>query len=522
MNQKHSLPSFVFRLRKLAVSVLLAGIFATGVRAGSFALNEQSVSSLGSAYAGGAAQAEDASTIFYNPAGLARLPGGELQVDGHYLIPTAYFQNQGSQVRAPGTVFNGEPLRGINSGDAGLDKLLPNVYLAQPLFHHPRYGDLTVGFGVSVPFGLETDYDSSWVGRYAALRTKLTTLDLQPSIAYRFFDRISIGLSLDVQYASARLSQAVDFGGLGAQILGQSFYPRLPAIARGPVETAYARAGFVPEGRDGFSELYGDGWDVGFTVGGLFEYLKAGENPFFQDGRIGVSYRSGITHNILGRAEFRDVPLLSAPGAPVQFPAAATLQNVFPDQSATARIDLPEVYHVSVYQRFLHQFALLGDLEWTRWSRLQTVPITFGNPGTPANILNLQYRDARRYAVGFEWYASKALTLRLGFAYDETPIRSAETRTPRIPDNSRYFLSAGLRYQPVPYLAFDLGYAHLFMPEADVNYVDGQGHNLQGRFEESVDIVSAAVTFMWGGPRTAPSSAAGFADKPADAHETEK
>jgi long-chain fatty acid transport protein len=106
-------------------------------RAGSFGLNEQSVSSLGSAYAGGAAQAEDASTIFFNPAGLALLDHGELQIGGQFIIPSATFKNQGSHLVAPGTPFDHEPLTGGNGGDPGVDHLIPNFYLSQPLFRSP-------------------------------------------------------------------------------------------------------------------------------------------------------------------------------------------------------------------------------------------------------------------------------------------------------------------------------------------------------------------------------------------------
>src|SRR5260370_20105861 len=180
--------------------------WSLSARAGSFGLNEQSVSSLGSAYAGGAAQAEDASTIFFNPAGLALLDHGELQIGGQFIIPSATFQNQGSHLVAPGTPFDREPLKGGTGGDPGVDHLIPNFYLSQPLFLTPIYGDFGVGVGLTVPVGLETDYQPNWVGRYVALRTKLTTFDIQPTVAYRFLDRISLGAGLDVHYASARLS----------------------------------------------------------------------------------------------------------------------------------------------------------------------------------------------------------------------------------------------------------------------------------------------------------------------------
>jgi long-chain fatty acid transport protein len=304
----------------------------------------------------------------------------------------------------------------------------------------------------------------------------------------------------------------VDFGAIGAQTLSGSFFPLVPAPFRGAVERAYVDAGFVPQGRDGVGELWADGWNLGFTVGGIFEYLKGNENPFFQDGRIGISYRSGITHDLHGSAEFRGIPALTAPGSPVQFPQPAALQAAFHNQSVSARLDLPDVYHFSVYQRFLHQFGLLGDIAWTRWSRLQQVPITYNDPLTEAvagqaSSLNIEYKDSLRYAIGFEWYASKCLTLRLGFAYDETPIRSAETHSPRIPDDNRYFVSAGFQYRPVSWLAFDVVYAHLFVDTPSVDVTDTQGHNLRGTFDVRGDVVSASVTFLWGGPEaTAPST----------------
>jgi long-chain fatty acid transport protein len=470
---------------------------------------------LGSAYAGGAAQAEDASTIFFNPAGLALLDHGELQIGGQFINVNANFQNQGSRLIVPGTPFNHEPLTGGNGGNGGVDHLIPNFYLSQPLFRSPAYGDLSVGIGLTVPFGLETDYQPDWVGRYASLRTKLTSIDIQPTIAYRFLDRISIGAGLDVQYASARLTQAIDFGEIGAETLAP-FYAALPArlAASGlppaaipgvvaATERAYSAAGFVPQGRDGVAEVQGNDWSVGFTVGFVFEYLKGNQLPFLQDGRFGFSYRSAIDHTLQGTGQFRGVPSLTAIGAPVQFPFPSALQDVFFNQSASAGLDLPAIYHFSLYQRFLQNFAVMGDIEWTRWNRLQQVDITFNNPSTPTNVLNLEYDDAVRYSIGFEWYASKQLTLRAGFAYDETPIQSAETRTPRIPDNNRYFLSAGLRWQPCSFVAFDVGYAHLFLPDSAVDFTDTLGHNVKGNFNGSIDVISAAVTFLWGGPKPA-------------------
>jgi long-chain fatty acid transport protein len=317
-----------------------------------------------------------------------------------------------------------------------------------------------------------------------------------------------------VERASARLSQAIDFGLIAQQPLGQ-FYAALPAAlaARGvppaaipatiaSIQAAYAAAGFVPGGSDGVLELSGDDWDVGFTLGALFEYLKRGNDTgFLQEGRIGFSYRSPMQQKLSGNADFRRVPLITAPGAAVQFPNPGALQAIFFSQDATATLDLPDVFHFSVYQRFARQFAVMGDITWTRWNRLQDVPIVFSNATTPSNVLNINYDDARRYAIGLEWYACPKFTLRTGFAYDETPIRSAEFRTPRIPDNNRYFLSAGVKWSPTSCMDIDLGYAHLFVQEPRSDVIDSQGHELIGRYDAQVNVVSASVTFKWGGPR---------------------
>jgi long-chain fatty acid transport protein len=508
-----SLPGLQLSCSAVIALVTLLLFNPAKARAASFAIDPQSVSSMGSAYAGGAAQAEDASTIFFNPAGIALLDRGELQVGGQFILASTTFQNQGSHLVSPGTPFNNEPLTGGNGGDGAVDHLIPSAYLSQPLFRSSTYGNLSVGLGLSTPFGLETDYQPGWVGRYAGLRTKLTTIDFQPTIAYRFLDRISIGSSLDVQYASGRLSEAIDFGEIGAQTLAP-FFAALPAqlaasgVPRAAIpdtvaatERAYSAAGFVPQGRDGIAEVHADDWSVGFTVGFIFEYIKGNELSFLDDGRFGFSYRSGIDHTLHGAAQFRNVPGLTVSGAPVQFPFPSALQNVFLNQSASAGLDLPAIYHFSVYQRFLPKFAVMGDIEWSRWNRLQQIRTSFSNPSTPANILDLDYSDTVRYSVGFEWYMLKQLTLRAGFAYDETPIQSAETRTPRIPDNNRYFLAAGLRWQPWPFVALDVGYAHIFVQEATEDFTDSLGHNLKGKFDVSGDIISAALTFLWGGPK---------------------
>jgi long-chain fatty acid transport protein len=509
----------------IAVSaVVLLTLVPYELRASSFLINEQSTSSLGTASAGGAAQAEDVSSMFFNPAAIVILDYGEAQTDVHGLLLNGNFSNSGTRYNLPGTPVNGLSISGGNGGNIPVDKVILNQYLSQPIFRNTPFGDLTVGLGVSAPYGLETNYEGGWIGRYFALRTKLTTIDIQPTIAYRF-GRLSVGIGLDIQYASERSTRAVDYGEIAAllvlapfnQAVGNQLAAQLaaqgvpPAVIRqqvtqtvGTIQQAYAKAGFVPGGRDGITELSGHGWDLGFTVGAIFEYLKADENPFFQEGRVGFSFRSAINHNIPQGAQFRGVPMITAPGAPIQFPNPGILQNTFFSQDATLSLDLPEIYHFSIFQKFAHRFAVMGDIAWTRWSELYGSTAHFSSHLTPSGESVFNYRDELRFSAGFEWYASKALTLRLGFSYDRTPVRSPQFNNPTIPDADRFLLATGLQWAITRNLDFDFGYLHVFAKDPQINVTDILGHNLRGTASGSADIISAALTLKWGGPKEQP------------------
>ncbi len=490
-----------FATTVVATAALCAG--AASAFAGSFQINEQSVSGLGVAYAGGAAVAGDASTLFFNPAGMALLKDAQSQTALHYVHPRAEFDNQGSNY---GRAF---PIRGSDGGGAGRGAQVPNSYYTLPLtillpsqrargsaLNNDVFSNLSVGLAITAPFGLVTSYDPNFVGRYQATRSKLITSDIQPSIAFTLFNRFSFGGGIDIQYAAARLTQEVDYGLLGF------------SRGLGPL-------GFLPGTRDGNTELYGNDWSVGWNIGGIFEYLRKGEHlGILDDGRIGVSYRSGITHTLEGDVKFSKTP--------------APFTNVAPfvDQSATAVLKLPETYHFSLYQGFARRFAFLADATLTRWSRLQSVPINYSNPISQASLisdpalgragLNLGYKDTWRIAGGLTFQPTDRLLLRVGAAFDESPVQSKNLRSPRIPDGDRIFVATGLRYSlprvPVFYVRnfdidLDLGYAHLFLPnKPQVDITDASFHNLVGEYNAHVDIVSASITFRFGGTSQTPST----------------
>src|SRR5450830_334633 len=174
-------------MRKIFLSFV---IFTTPIaaQAAGFALAEQSSSGLGNAFAGGAASAEDASTVFFNPAGMSRLSGKQIAVAVHDITPSAKFSGTG----ASGTDMG---------GDAGGSTFVPNAYFTMEM-----QPNLKMGVGVNAPFGLQTEYDAAWVGRYQAIKSKIKTINVNPSIAYQVNDALSVGAGLDYQHISGELS----------------------------------------------------------------------------------------------------------------------------------------------------------------------------------------------------------------------------------------------------------------------------------------------------------------------------
>jgi long-chain fatty acid transport protein len=179
------------RKRALRLACLLAAVAAGEASASGFQLLEQNASGLGNAYAGSAAVAEDASTIFFNPAGMTRLSAREYSLGLNAIRPS--FQFSGSGSLNPGA-FGGGPASGGNGGDAGAWAYVPNAYLSWALSR-----DLYAGLGVGAPFGLKTEYDPGWVGRYQSIKFEIKTLNVNPSVAYRLNDAVSLGFGLNWQ-----------------------------------------------------------------------------------------------------------------------------------------------------------------------------------------------------------------------------------------------------------------------------------------------------------------------------------
>lgn len=430
-----------------AVCMVTAGLLPCGAAySAGFALNEMSAAAIGNAFAGVGATADNASTIYYNPAGLSRMSGQQFTVGGAAIRPSIDFRNGGS------VTATGARLSGGNGGDAGSWSAVPALYYATDLMPALRFG-----IGLQSAFGLKTEYDNGWVGRYQALKSELQTVNLNPTLAYAVNERFSVGAGISAQYAKVSLSRAIDFGTICAGALG---------VAR------CAPAGLLPQSRDGKVKLDGDDWAFGFNLGML--YMPTPTT------RFGLAYRSSIHHTLSGgEARYEK---------PAGLPALLASNPAFANNGVTAALDLPETLNFSAYMELDPKWALLGDINWTRWSRFDELRVKFAN-GSPDSVVREAWRNTTRIGAGLNYRYHDAWTLRTGLSYERSPVKDA-FRTPSIPDAGRTILAFGLQYKPTRQSAWDLGFAHVFIKDASINRADlPLNGRLIGTYSNDVNIL---------------------------------
>ncbi len=433
------------------------------LQASGFALIEQSVSGMGTAYAGGAAQAEDASTVYFNPAGLTRLSRPEAIAAIHGVAPQAKFHERGS-LHLLGPAVN---LGTRESGDARVAGVVPNLYYARPLSER-----LSFGLGINAPFGLSTQYSKGWIGRYHAVKSEVMTININPSLALKISDQLSIGAGINAQYIEAELTNSIDFGTINA----------LP-LALGGFGGAFNALGLAPAASDGFVKLEGDDWSWGYNLGLLFDLND--------QTRLGLQYRSKIRHTLRGDADF------TVPGGGLI--EAGT--GLFRDTDVKSTVTLPATASASLYHAYNDQWAVMADITWTNWQKMQELRFEFENPLQPDGVTTLKWKDSFRYALGIEHTPSGRWAYRTGIAFDETPVPNSRYRTPRIPDEDRTWIAFGVGYQHSDTLSFDVGYAHLFIKDPKIRKTaageDAVRGGLNGDYDSSVDMLSAQLKWRF-------------------------
>jgi long-chain fatty acid transport protein len=401
--------------RGVAAIMILSAFLPPGIAsAAGFYIQEQTAAGVGRGQAGNGVAADDASTAYFNPAGMTELPGVQFDSGIDLIVPSASLSDLGSADHTP--YVPAAPLGGNSGGNPGSATPIPNMYMTAEIPNSP----VTVGLAVTAPFGFATKYAQGTFTRYDSIDTFLETIDIAPTIAVKLTDWLSVGVGLDEQYVYIKLRNA----------LPDPFGAPSPAT-------------------DGRLTLTGHTWSTGFNAGVL---LMPGP-----DTKIGFTYRYGITHNING-----SVTLSGLSG-----PLAAGDTN----EAGAAALNLPDIITAGVSRQVMPDLKLLGEFDYFTWSNFKAINIVLANNGgsldTPEN-----YRDTVSVALGAEYQLNERWRLRAGIKYDQTPTVNAYRDT-RVPDGDRYWLSTGFHYAFDEHIGIDGSYAHIFLADSPVNVSRG-------------------------------------------------
>ena len=426
--------------------LLACAIAATGNQAlaAGFSIREQSAAGLGAAFAGAATGYGDLSSMFYNPATVTRHEGIKGQADASLIIPFSKATNGTGSSALGGAILDTSTGAAISSsGNIGVVAAVPSTYASYALSPNMYFG-----LSVNAPFGLSTKADANWIGRYHGVESSIQTIDVNPVLGYKINSMLSVAAGPTMQYMKAKLTSAVD------------------------MQTAAGIPGPVTGALDGFNTTKGDDIGIGFSAGILFT-----PTPLTS---IGLGYRSAVKHTLKGT---------STTTGPVAAVAAALTGSI------TGKITTPETVSLGIRQKVSDRFSLLGTAEWTNWSRFKNLTINISTGAS--SVTNESWKDSWYFALGGEYKWSENTTFRAGAAYELSSVPDA-TRTPRLPDNDRIWLSAGATHKVNGWLDVNMGLTHIFVKKARVNLTVadptnlGRG-NLAATFNNRIEIASVSA-----------------------------
>ncbi|WP_058518678.1 OmpP1/FadL family transporter [Legionella parisiensis] len=463
-------------LRTLVSAAVISVLATGGVHAAGFSLyGEGAGYTVGNYAAGSAAEAADASTGWYNPAGLALIREQQVVFGGVGIFPTMKLDGTSTfTTRSGPTSVN--YVQDINGVDGSYDAFVPSFHYARPLGERT-----TFALSITAPFGLSTDWAQDSPVRYSATYTEILTMNVSPELGTRLTEHFALGAGLDIQWSRAKFNQMIGAPTL-FQILGDD-----PAL----VDTlSYNKA-----------KSYGVGFHVG--VMGIFNDNHT---------RIGINYQSRIRHVFNGHSRLTGV--LANNDFNLIFPVLPSSTTRINNELFSDPQEFPDVLTLSAYQDVNPRLALLGSVVYTGWGVFKVIQLNnvavphIGSPPlfnvTQASINSAvpqNYHDSWRVALGANYHVNPKLMLRLGGGYDQTPTNDID-RNVRLPDIDRWAIAVGAHYQWRPTIGIDVGYTHLFAGgKPDVNSVQPLSqtsvYNVNvkdGHF--AADLVGAQLTWV--------------------------
>lgn len=437
-----TVPSTLTLLAGSLLAISGTTLISTQVHASGFSLNEQSARSLGQAFSGRASDADTANTVVGNPAGMSRLTraefsGGLALVDAHTDISHA-----SSTATALGSTSN---VNGSNDGDMIPLTAIPFAFYVQPIDDH-----WAAGFGIYAPFGLTTDYEHDFAGRYFGTKSAIKVITAQPTVSYKFDNGLSFGLGVTYNHFDGNLKKDI--------------YNPLDANS------------------DVHGSVKGDDDAWGYNVGVLYEL---DENT-----RFGLTYYSKVDYKLEGHTTLENVPGALGIGSSARY-------------DAKLDITTPERVDFGFTHSFTPELTLHGDIARSNWSRLTEIRVE--NQGAPSllstTVEPLDWDHTMFYALGLSYKLDRQWTLRGGLAYDQQPIPDS-TLSVRLPAGDRKMAAIGATWDATDDISVDFSY--LYIKEKSVN-VDQQtdtlvvpGHvNYDAKVESQVNLVAAQINWKF-------------------------
>lgn len=437
-NQLISKSTRYFLLQSCLLTVLASPIPAF---AAAFAVNQQSITYLGYANAGTASSAQDASTSFYNPAGLRFLGKDQVVLSGAY--------NYSHIKLYDATATNSEPftVSGTNPSKPSANTFVPGFNSALQINKR-----IAIGLSIVELFATNIKYDGNSIARYMATTTKISTIDLSPSIGLKLNDKFYIGAALDFMKTNMNISSSVAWGHVGSEA-------------------------------NGFVNNTMNGWSYGYHLGALYTTL---DKKF----RMGLVYFSRFSPNLSGNTY-----------------SAGTLDfGTPPPNKVTSNFSLPDRLTYGVTAALTEKLTGMAEIEWTHWSRLRTMTLAYNSTALPGTLV-FDFKNTWRFSLGGDYAFTRSFVLKGGVAYDQTPVNKS-LQTVRVPENNRYIIALGLKYGLGKWFALEGAYSHVFMKSFNINETAASESlntspnapnrkSLSGKFSNSTDIFGLQLIFTF-------------------------
>ncbi|WP_242166993.1 MULTISPECIES: outer membrane protein transport protein [unclassified Pseudomonas] len=418
----------------LAVTMASSQLFASG-----FALNEQDVAGMGTGFAGRSSSAENASTVYGNPAGMARLEGQ--QITGGVAAIDASTNIKDVSGRSSGS----------NKGD-----MVPFTAVPFGFYTNKLNEQWAVGFGVYAPFGLVTDYENGFQGKAFGSKSEVKVITFQPTVSYAFNDRVSIGFGPTINRISGTLESDIN----------------LP----------------VPGTGSNNIKIKGDDTAVGFNAGLL---VQATDTT-----RVGLTYHSKVKYKLEGHTEVSKGTNVPA-GLFNNGRYDASLKIDTPetwDLSVTQDMsDAWKLYAGATWTRW----SRLKDITVNNEGVSAAAGSGLLAPQIVGSIKEDQnWHDTWAYALGTSYRVTKQVVLRTGLTFDQSPTNNTD-RSPRIPTGDRTIFSLGLGYDVMPNMTVDLAYSYLKEEPVKVARSNALGQSYNAKYENSANGFGLGVTYKF-------------------------